>query len=76
MLTALDALIYLVAYGICVAGAGFYFLSQERLERRVREEELKRIAQLARFLIESQHAKLTTDTGEEVDVFLQSATGR
>jgi hypothetical protein len=79
MFTGLGALVSLVVYGFVVACVGLYFLTQERLERLRREDELKLKGlrhELARLLLESQHAKLTIDSGEELDVFLQPTTGR
>ncbi len=70
----MGALLWVLGYGVAAAGVGLALASQERKKHHQSGQQPANevIAALQR----AQHARLTTDAGEEIDVFLAKSTGR
>lgn len=70
MMNVMPALVTILAYGLAVGAAGLVLAFRERARRKAwgtrREDTLS-------MLTKSLHGRLRTDTGEELEVYLQKA---
>jgi hypothetical protein len=70
MVNTLTALVAILAYGLAVGVAGVVLAVRERARRRTRGATKEYMLST---LTQSLHGRLRTDTGEELEVYLQKA---
>ena len=64
---AMGALLWVLGYGVAVACVGLVLAVQERRKHRTSEQKVNEVFEA---LQHAKHARLTTDTGQELEVFL------
>ena len=64
---AMGALLSVLGYGAAAACVGLVLAVQERRKHRASEQKVNEVFAA---LQHAKHARLTTDTGQELDVFL------
>jgi len=67
----MGALLSLLGYGLTAAVVGFAFAYRERNKRRTQATD--QTGTIVSVLRRAEHARLRTDAGEEVEVFLTTA---
>ncbi len=70
---SMGALLWILGYGVAAAWVGLALARRERKERQARQTANEQYKKLFTAL---GHALLTTDAGEQVEVFLAKASGR
>jgi len=72
MVNSLTALLVILGYGLVIGIAGLVFAARERGSRRKARAAGQRYAPSA--LANTLHGRLKTDSGEEMEVYFQSAS--
>jgi hypothetical protein len=76
ILHSMGALLWILSYGVAAALVGLGLARREHKEREARQTADEQYKRLFTALRQVEHALLTTDAGEQVEVFLAKGPGR